>query len=337
MADLQKQYSDVKSAAKYNESGFKNIVGSYRDKQWIKCANCGNSDPAKKKRLCSRCKLVHYCDRDCLKADWKNHKKVCSPPAPVEVLTNFSDLYDRATQANESKDFETAIASHRACIAAQPSHVASKNDLAILYRKLGDNDEAVCLLTECVQRMEEDMKKPSIASQYFMHDMLRIMAYNNYGNALRTAGRLVESIANYQKAIALCSTQVDKRQLCGVYVAMGVAYSMHYGGGDPRTIDIRRKNVELHPNSHLAIHNLGVSLRTKGQKNRDVSALEEAIAVFERCNAMADDADTDAQMGGCYLDFGEFDMAEQCFRRALRIEPNHPAALGMLRQCESLR
>ena len=28
-------------------------------------------------KVCSKCKNQHYCSRDCQRADWKQHKKVC--------------------------------------------------------------------------------------------------------------------------------------------------------------------------------------------------------------------------------------------------------------------
>lgn len=31
--------------------------------------------------LCSRCKAVRYCSRECQKAHWKEHKKVCKAPS----------------------------------------------------------------------------------------------------------------------------------------------------------------------------------------------------------------------------------------------------------------
>jgi hypothetical protein len=47
--------------------------------------DCGLCDTTEKKRgdyqLCSRCKVVPYCSKECQKKDWKLHKKVCVSPA----------------------------------------------------------------------------------------------------------------------------------------------------------------------------------------------------------------------------------------------------------------
>ncbi|KAI9016615.1 hypothetical protein DFJ74DRAFT_677811 [Hyaloraphidium curvatum] len=42
------------------------------------CAHCGrvSGDKAALKK-CSGCGLVEYCDRDCQRADWPEHKKIC--------------------------------------------------------------------------------------------------------------------------------------------------------------------------------------------------------------------------------------------------------------------
>jgi hypothetical protein len=38
------------------------------------CGNCGNTEAKKK---CNRCMVVAYCNKDCKKAHWPQHKKMC--------------------------------------------------------------------------------------------------------------------------------------------------------------------------------------------------------------------------------------------------------------------
>jgi hypothetical protein len=42
------------------------------------CSYCKKSDT--KLKVCSRCKAVYYCSKECQKASWLNHKKECNNP-----------------------------------------------------------------------------------------------------------------------------------------------------------------------------------------------------------------------------------------------------------------
>jgi hypothetical protein len=62
-----------------------------------KCAKCSKdkSDSGQGLKRCGRCKLAHYCSRECQKADWKNHKTLCgstgdspSPPSTLSPSTS---------------------------------------------------------------------------------------------------------------------------------------------------------------------------------------------------------------------------------------------------------
>lgn len=46
------------------------------------CGHCGKSDPQPEK-LCSRCKVIKYCDRSCQASAWKKHKKDCKLPGEL--------------------------------------------------------------------------------------------------------------------------------------------------------------------------------------------------------------------------------------------------------------
>lgn len=48
------------------------------------CPNCGAINDLK---ACSRCKAVFYCDAECQRYMWPQHKRVCKPPAVVTDAT----------------------------------------------------------------------------------------------------------------------------------------------------------------------------------------------------------------------------------------------------------
>lgn len=43
------------------------------------CAACGTDLTERRKRkLCAGCRAVYYCDRECQKAHWKTHRRICA-------------------------------------------------------------------------------------------------------------------------------------------------------------------------------------------------------------------------------------------------------------------
>lgn len=61
------------------------------------CVNCLHTGP--KKRSCGSCRYAHYCNTECQKADWKEHKKLCKETAVDYLLlkkfpSNYPLFYD---------------------------------------------------------------------------------------------------------------------------------------------------------------------------------------------------------------------------------------------------
>jgi splicing suppressor protein 51 len=54
--------------------------------RWCKKCECLETDYIKMKQ-CSRCKSALYCSRECQKADWKGHKKICLKNVQAESAT----------------------------------------------------------------------------------------------------------------------------------------------------------------------------------------------------------------------------------------------------------
>jgi hypothetical protein len=65
-----------------------------------KCKSCKKAESESTPlRNCSRCKSAVYCSRDCQKADWKTHKKVCASNAQA----NTSSGGQSATDTNDTQ------------------------------------------------------------------------------------------------------------------------------------------------------------------------------------------------------------------------------------------
>ncbi|KAK3331696.1 putative MYND domain protein [Cercophora scortea] len=59
------------------------------------CAACKKSPPEVTLKHCAKCFITDYCSRDCQKADWKAHKKICGKPGQEDTtggpsFANFS-------------------------------------------------------------------------------------------------------------------------------------------------------------------------------------------------------------------------------------------------------
>lgn len=67
-----------------------------------KCAACNKTDSESAVRLkhCAKCQTTSYCSRDCQKADWKNHKKVCASNAARSA--NATASYSSSASASSA-------------------------------------------------------------------------------------------------------------------------------------------------------------------------------------------------------------------------------------------
>ena len=81
-----------------------------------KCSYC--STPSDQLRKCSRCQSVQYCNQECQKKHWKEHKKYCGSPDKQR-----GELHSRSCYDIEAKAQATTIASRSAkcCYCFQPS------------------------------------------------------------------------------------------------------------------------------------------------------------------------------------------------------------------------
>ena len=79
-------------------------VAAPKEAQQNKCAHCGKpeTDPEEKPlKPCAKCKSVNYCTRDCLKADFKVHKKVCAKLSAEYAKTADFKMVSRTVPAKK--------------------------------------------------------------------------------------------------------------------------------------------------------------------------------------------------------------------------------------------
>ena len=80
-------FANETPASKMNAAGAMAAIQVIRQNLG-KCAKCKKQLVDSK--LCSRCKHVSYCCRECQQADWKKHKIVCEPHLPIDkVMRNM--------------------------------------------------------------------------------------------------------------------------------------------------------------------------------------------------------------------------------------------------------
>lgn len=73
----------------------------------FECTSCKKSPPEVDLKRCAKCSITPYCSRDCQKADWKVHKKICGRQSDAKTSAS-----DGAATANLSppKGLEQGVA-----------------------------------------------------------------------------------------------------------------------------------------------------------------------------------------------------------------------------------
>jgi tetratricopeptide (TPR) repeat protein len=131
------------------------------------------------------------------------------------------------------------------------------------------------------------------------------------GLVLHNKGQFEEAIENFEKAISL---EPDNAE---TYNNLALCYSNT--GKIDKAIDLLHNAIDLKPGCSYMFSNLGLQYRQKGDT-------EKAIYNFRRSLALSEEATTWGMLGGCYGELQDLDGAEECFKKALAIDPDFAGA-----------
>jgi tetratricopeptide (TPR) repeat protein len=127
------------------------------------------------------------------------------------------------------------------------------------------------------------LQKPAQAEQHYraamqqpVLDRLKLGAYNNLGNLLKTKGDLANAKAAYQTIL-----DIDPNFAVGYY---NLGMTLKAMGNLPEAIAYYQKAIELDPNYAEAHQNLGVTLWKLGNVPASLEAFKQAIALHEQQN-----------------------------------------------------
>ena len=178
------------------------------------------------------------------------HKKEEEASTEEQHLT-YWDHFDRAYEAAEKGDHDTAIQEYTLAIAKDPTKPIAYNNRGVSYKDLGQHERAI-----------EDYSKA------IELDSLYSFAYNNRGISYRNLKQYEQAIQDYNKAIELNSNYADP------YNNRGNSYydQKQY----ERAIEDYSKAIALNPNNALAYGNRALSYRAL--KKFDLAEADEAKA-----------------------------------------------------------
>ncbi|KAF1356215.1 putative MYND domain protein [Delphinella strobiligena] len=107
-----------------------------------KCANCTKTENLKE---CAKCRSEHYCSRDCQKAHWKAHKKVCGRGSDTNSATPGTNSATPGTNSRSSKVLDVTI--------DKPYH---KLDAGTWLHDRSENDVYKLLIDTCRVRLDDN-------------------------------------------------------------------------------------------------------------------------------------------------------------------------------------
>ena len=260
---------------------------------------------------------------------------------PLQKATELNEkmmrLYQRDHYAEAIPVAKMVLAIYEKALGPEhPDTVAALNNLAMLYKTMGDYDKAEPLYRRSLAISEKTLgpKHPDTA-----------LALNNLATIYDDKGSYDKAEPLYRRSLTICEkalgpehpdTAAALNNLAGIYRAMG-----NYEQAEPlyrRSLAIKEKVLGPdHPDTALALNNLAILYKTIGVYNKAEPLYRRSLAICEKALG-PEHPNTAASLNNLallYYDMGFYEKAEPLYRRSLVIKekvlgPDHPDTASSL-------
>jgi len=249
-----------------------------------------------------------------------------SPSAPHERLIGFGILWFFITLSVESSviPIVDVIFEHRVYLPSVGFFVGLSTGLLLLAQRFKiENIIAAFLCLAIVAlsgltyaRNSLWMNTIKLWSDTAMKSPNKPRPHFNLGDAYADAGRMDESLSEFEKAV------VVKPYDPQAHYNLGVAYSKRHRNDE--AVREYQNALYLYPAYANAHNNLGFTYAEMGRENDALQEYKAAIAI------MPDYADAHFNLGSVYADRGLYDEAISELQRAIAINPEYADALNSL-------
>jgi len=177
-------------------------------------------------------------------------------------------------------------------------------------------EKATQIMTEATDKAGELLvKKPQIA-EIILKQVLKCDP--EHSSALQLLGLCKHRMGQHAEAVEIIQTALDiDPDNADNWNNLGLAYGGL--GNHKKSIDCIKKAIQKKPNQFLFKNNLALQFRSINDYDSAIESLKEGLKIEEQPQMWLN-------LGGMYGELKKLSESEQCFRNALKLDPNYAAA-----------
>jgi tetratricopeptide (TPR) repeat protein/predicted Ser/Thr protein kinase len=271
------------------------------------------------------------------------------PDYPLsDVLTSSVEAYRHYIEGRSlfiASDYQAAIESFTRAVEIDTNFTTAQAHMAIVFWNTGRVDEAQHWFQKAYSRKNEvpyksqlileavragfDRKMDEVVRWY--RKILEIdpqlrWVWFNIGYTYMKTQQYQEAIPNLEKALELSRQWGSTWQWVWVYYHLGTAY--HKVGNPRRAVELYEEGLSLSPDNLFVIRGLATSYLAMGDTARAGVYLRQWRPGREEQGWS--EARITSTIGYIYAEAGDLVKAEECYRRAVEIDPDDDRALNDL-------